>query len=122
MLDVAWPHTVRVIGPNCLGFLVPGVGLNASFAHLSPAEGRLAFVTQSGAIITSVLDWVEPRGIGFSQLVSLGNMADVDFGDMLDYLANDPDTHAILLYIEAITHANSCRRPGLRHEPSLSLS
>ncbi len=120
VLEAARPYTVRVIGPNCLGFLVPGVGLNASFAHISPAKGRLAFVAQSGAVITSVLDWAEPRGIGFSKLVSLGNMADVDFGDMLDYLANDIDTRAILLYIETVTHARkfmSAARAAARTKP-----
>ena len=120
ILDAARPHTLRVIGPNCLGFLVPGVGLNASFAHVSPKEGHLAFIAQSGAVITSVLDWAEPRGIGFSNLVSLGNMADVDFGDMLDYLANDTNTRAILLYTEAIKHARkfmSAARAAARTKP-----
>jgi len=120
MLEAARPHLLRVIGPNCLGFLVPGVGLNASFAHISPKDGPLAFVAQSGAVITSILDWAEPRGIGFSHLVSLGNMGDVDFGDMLDYLANEPGTRAILLYIEAITHARkfmSAARAAARMKP-----
>ncbi len=120
LLDAARPHTVRVIGPNCLGFLVPGVGLNASFSHVSPTKGHLAFIAQSGAVITSVLDWAEPRGIGFSHLVSLGNLADVDFGDMLDYLANDADTRAILLYIETVTHARkfmSAARAAARSKP-----
>ena len=88
MLDAARPHLLRIIGPNCLGILVPGIGLNASFAHLHPAKGPIAFVAQSGAIVTSVMDWAERRGIGFSHLVSLGDMADVDFGDLLDYLAS----------------------------------
>ncbi|MGK2942774.1 MAG: CoA-binding protein, partial [Immundisolibacter sp.] len=87
MLDAAQPHLLRVVGPNCVGILAPGHGLNASFAHLSPRRGRLAFVAQSGAVITSVMDWAQPRGVGFSHLVSLGDVADVDFGDMLDYLA-----------------------------------
>lgn len=120
VLDAARPHTLRIIGPNCLGILVPGVGLNASFAHISPQKGKIAFVAQSGAVITSVLDWAEPRGIGFSHLVSLGNMADVDFGDMLDYLANDVGTRAILLYIEAVKHARkfiSAARAASRTKP-----
>ena len=70
MLDAARPHNLRIVGPNCLGILVPGIGLNASFAHLSPRPGRLAFVTQSGATVTAILDWAEARGIGFSHLVS----------------------------------------------------
>ena len=113
-------HRVRLVGPNCLGILVPGIGLNASFAHRMPRAGGLAFVAQSGAIVTSVIDWAEPRGIGFSHLVSLGDMADVAFGDMLDYLANDPATRGILLYIEAVTDARrfmSAARAASRMKP-----
>ncbi|AGM41670.1 acetyltransferase [Spiribacter salinus M19-40] len=120
MLDAARPHLTRIIGPNCLGILVPGMGVNASFSHLAPPEGRIAFVTQSGAIVTSVLDWAERRGIGFSHMISLGDMADVDFGDTLDYLANDPNTRAILLYVEAITDARkfmSAARAAARMKP-----
>ncbi len=120
MLEAARPHLTRIIGPNCLGLLVPEAGINASFAHLAPPRGRLAFVTQSGAIVTSVLDWAERRGIGFSHMISLGDMADVDFGDTLDYLANDPNTRAILLYIEAVTDARkfmSAARAAARMKP-----
>jgi len=120
MLDAARPHLLRIVGPNCLGILVPGVGLNASFSHLTPRPGQMAFVTQSGAVVTSVVDWAAARDIGFSHLVSLGGMSDVDFGDMLDYLANDRDTRAILLYIEAVTHARkfmSAARAAARMKP-----
>ncbi len=120
LLAAARPALLRVIGPNCLGILAPAVGLNASFAQLTPRAGGLAFVAQSGAIITSVLDWAAPRNIGFSLLASLGDMADVDFGDMLDYLANDADTRAILLYIEGVTHARkfmSAARAASRMKP-----
>ena len=116
----AKPGHLRVVGPNCLGMLVPGIGLNASFAHRAPAKGTLAFVAQSGAIVTSVLDWADTRGIGFSHLVSLGDMVDVDFGDMLDYLANDVATRAILLYIETIKDARkfmSAARAASRMKP-----
>ena len=102
MLESARPHTLRIVGPNCLGILVPGHGLNASFAQAQPLSGDLAFVSQSGAILTSVLDWATARQIGFSHMISLGGMADVDFGDMLDYLATDRQTRGILLYVEAI--------------------
>lgn len=102
MLEAAQPHLLRIVGPNCVGLMVPGHHLNASFAHLTPRAGRLAFVAQSGAVVTAVIDWAQPRGVGFSHLVSLGDVADVDFGDLLDYLAGDPDTDAILLYIEAV--------------------
>jgi len=118
--EAAKPYLLRILGPNCLGILVPGVGLNASFSHLSPKRGKLAFVAQSGAIVTSIVDWAKARDIGFSHLVSLGDMVDVDFGDMLDYLANDPDTGAILLYIEAVTSARkfmSAARAASRMKP-----
>lgn len=93
---------LRIMGPNVLGLMVPGIGLNASFAHIQPLKGDLAFVAQSGAMLTSVLDWATARGIGFSHMVSLGDMADIDFGDMLNFLVNDPKVRAILLYVEAI--------------------
>ncbi|MBE9553511.1 MAG: bifunctional acetate--CoA ligase family protein/GNAT family N-acetyltransferase [Proteobacteria bacterium] len=120
MLDAAKPHLLRIIGPNCLGIMVPGIGLNAGFGHTAPLKGRLAFVAQSGAVVTSVVDWATSRGIGFSHLASLGDMADVDFGDMLDYLANDVETKAILLYIESVTHARkflSAARAAARMKP-----
>lgn len=120
LLDAAKPHLLRVMGPNCVGLLVPGCHLNASFAHVGAQPGHLAFVTQSGAVLTSVLDWAEGRGIGFSHMVSLGGMADVDFGDMLDYLAADRQVSAILLYVESITHARkfmSAARAAARLKP-----
>ncbi|MGF1610560.1 MAG: GNAT family N-acetyltransferase [Kiloniellales bacterium] len=120
MLQAARPHLLRVVGPNCLGIMVPGVGLNASFSHVAPLPGDLAFLTQSGALVTAMLDWATPRGIGFSQIVSLGDMSDVDFGDMLDYLARDSGTRAILLYVEAVTHARkfmSAARAAARTKP-----
>ena len=120
VLAAARPHLVRLVGPNCVGMLAPAIGLNASFAHLMPAKGSLAFLSQSGAIITSVIDWAAARNIGFSYLVSMGEMADVDFGDMLDYLAADAGTSAILLYMEAVTHARkfmSAARRAARLKP-----
>jgi acetyltransferase len=120
LLDAARPHQLRVIGPNCIGVIVPAVGLNATFAHRAPASGRLAFVTQSGAIVTSLIDWASDQRLGFSHLVSLGDMSDVDFGDMLDFLANDMATSAILLYIESVTHARkfvSAARAAARSKP-----
>lgn len=105
MLDAARPYLLRIVGPNGVGLQVPGVGLNASFVPELPLAGDIALVAQSGAIITAVLDWAGPRNIGFSHTVSLGDMADVDFGDMLDYLAQDSATRSILLYVESITHA-----------------
>ncbi len=120
MLDAAKPTLLRIVGPNCLGLQVPSVGLNASFAHIFPKPGSIAFVAQSGALLTAVLDWAHPRGIGFSHIVSMGDMADVDIGDMLDYLANVPETKAILLYVESITNARkfmSAARAAARTKP-----
>lgn len=120
LLEAARPHLLRVLGPNCVGLQVPGSGINASFAHLNADPGRLAFITQSGAVLTSLLDWAKPRQIGFSHIASLGNMADVDFGDLLDYLARDRDTDAILLYIEAVTSPRkfiSAARSAARMKP-----
>lgn len=105
MLESASPFTLRVVGPNCIGLLSPHANLNASFAHRPADRGSTAFVTQSGAMLTSVLDWASSRGIGFSSMISLGGMSDVDFGDLLDYLATDQATDAVLLYIESITSA-----------------
>src|SRR5690606_22558226 len=87
MLAAARPHLLRIAGPNCLGIVSPGAGRNASFGHVQPGKGQVAFVSQSGAVVTAVLDWATSRGIGFSHVASLGGMADVDFGDMLDFLA-----------------------------------
>ncbi len=123
-LDAARPHLLRLIGPNCVGVMVPGIGLDASFSHIAPLPGDLAFVSQSGAMITAVLDWAAPRRIGFSHVVSLGDMADVDFGDMLDYLAGDAETRAILLYVEGITQARkfmSAARAAARAKPVLAV-
>ncbi|MEO3427777.1 bifunctional acetate--CoA ligase family protein/GNAT family N-acetyltransferase [Pelagibius sp. CAU 1746] len=120
MLDAARPHLLRIVGPNCLGMMVPALGINASFSHIAPLPGDLAFVTQSGAMVTAMLDWATPRGIGFSKVVSLGDKADVDFGDLLDYLAMDPETKSILLYVESISHARkfmSAARIAARNKP-----
>ncbi|HEU0158219.1 MAG TPA: CoA-binding protein, partial [Hyphomicrobiaceae bacterium] len=115
MLEAARPHTLRVQGPNCVGLMLPRIGLNASFSLAAPA-GDIAFLSQSGALITGIVDWARGRSIGFSHVVSLGDMADVDFGDLLDYLAADPQARAILIYMEAITHApkfmSAARRAG----------
>lgn len=111
---------LRIIGPNCLGVMVPGSKLNASFAASSPLPGRLAFLSQSGALCTAVLDWSKSEGIGFSHFLSLGNMLDVGFDDLLDYLAADPQTDAVLLYVESITEARefmSAARAFSRHKP-----
>ena len=120
MLDAARPHLLRVLGPNCLGLLSPRIGLNASFAHTDALAGDVAFVSQSGALVTAVLDWATSRRIGFSHMVSLGERADVDFGDLLDYLASDGRTRSILLYIESIESPRkfmSAARAAARNKP-----
>ncbi len=124
VLEIAHRYGIRILGPNCLGLLVPGIGLNASFAHLSALPGKIAFVSQSGALCTAVLDWARPRGIGFSHFISLGDMADTDFGDVLDYLGSDPGTIAILLYIESIRENRtfmSAARAAARNKPILAI-
>ena len=120
MLEAARPHLLRVLGPNCLGLLSPHLGLNASFAHTSALPGEVAFVSQSGALATAILDWAKSRRIGFSHIVSLGERADVDFGDLLDYLASDARTRSILLYIESIEASRkfmSAARAAARNKP-----
>ncbi len=122
MLDAARPWLLRILGPNCVGLLVPRIGLNASFAPAAALPGRLAFVAQSGALVTAVLDWAAPRRIGFSYFVSLGDGSDVDFGDLLDYLAADEGTDAILLYAESLRQARkfmSAARGAARGKPTL---
>ena len=120
LLAAARPHLLRVVGPNCLGIAVPGIGLDATFAPAPLLAGNIAFLTQSGAMATTVLDWALPRGIGFSAIVSMGDMADVDFGDLLDYFALDEKTEAILIYAEAVTQARkfmSAARRAARVKP-----
>ncbi|MCA8933649.1 MAG: bifunctional acetate--CoA ligase family protein/GNAT family N-acetyltransferase, partial [Rhodospirillaceae bacterium] len=119
-LDAARPTLTRIVGPNCLGIMVPHLGVNASFSHINPLPGNLAFVTQSGAVATAVIDWATNRDIGFSHVVSLGDMGDVDFGDLLDYLVLDPNTRGILMYIESVTDARkfmSAGRAAARAKP-----
>jgi acetyltransferase len=124
MLDAANPYLLRILGPNSAGLLAPGIGLNASIAAGGAAPGRIAFVSESGALMTGVLDWARSRGIGFSSFVSLGESADVDFGDVLDYLASDGGTSAILLHIETLRYARkfmSAARAAARSKPTLVL-
>lgn len=120
ILEAARPHLMRIVGPNCLGVMSPGVRLNASLAHISPLPGRLAFISQSGALQTAILDWATSLEIGFSHVIGLGGMADVDIGDMLDYLATDLSTRAVLLYLEGLTNARkfmSAARAAARMKP-----
>ncbi|SDD99820.1 bifunctional acetate--CoA ligase family protein/GNAT family N-acetyltransferase [Rhodospira trueperi] len=115
-------HGLRVFGAGSLGLIVPQARLNASFAHVPALPGQVAFVSQSGVPCVSVLDWARPRGVGFSRFVSLGQAADVDFADMMDMLANDPETRAILLFIESIAARREfmpAARAAARNKPLL---
>ncbi|GAB5377911.1 MAG: bifunctional acetate--CoA ligase family protein/GNAT family N-acetyltransferase [Acuticoccus sp.] len=124
MLDAARRYTLRILGPNCVGLQVPGIGLDASFAHLTAQRGNLALLSQSGAIVTAMLDWAQARGVGFSVVASMGDMADADVGDLLDCLAADRNTHAILMYVEGITEAKkfmSAARSAARAKPVIAI-
>ncbi len=124
VLDIARSGRIRLLGPNCVGLLVPPIGLNASFAPRSALPGNIAFVSQSGALCTAVIDWAGSQGIGFSHFISMGDAAEVDFGDVIDYLGTDPGTRAILLYVESIADARkfiSASRAASRNKPILAI-
>ncbi len=113
---------MRLVGPNCLGVLVPRVKLNASFAASMPRSGDLALVSQSGAIAAGLVEWASVRGIGFSAVASIGDSIDVDLADLLDFFAMDPASRAILLYIESVKDARkfmSAARAAARARPVL---
>jgi len=113
-------EAMRIVGPNCLGVMAPHAKLNASFADGTPRAGRIAFLSQSGALCTSVLDWALRENVGFSYFVSIGNMLDVSFGDLIDYFAQDQITDAIILYVESIHGARqfmSAARAFAREKP-----
>ncbi|MFM7572784.1 MAG: bifunctional acetate--CoA ligase family protein/GNAT family N-acetyltransferase, partial [Snowella sp.] len=98
---------LRIIGPNCLGIMNPLIGLNATFAGKMAHPGNLGFISQSGALCTAVLDWSFPENVGFSSFISIGSMLDVDWGDLIYYLGDDPYTQAIAIYMESIGDARS---------------
>ncbi|WP_291865770.1 bifunctional acetate--CoA ligase family protein/GNAT family N-acetyltransferase [Bradyrhizobium sp.] len=116
----AHKYGMRLIGPNCLGVMMPGVNLNASFSAHMPGPGNLALISQSGAIAAGMVDWAAQRAVGFSGIVSIGDQLDVDIADLLDYFAMDGKTRAILLYVEAIKDARkfmSAARAAARIKP-----
>ncbi|MGB5409770.1 MAG: GNAT family N-acetyltransferase [Thiogranum sp.] len=124
LLDNAHRYGLRFIGPNCLGIMRPGSGLNCTFNKGSASPGKIALVSQSGALCTAILDWSAANRIGFSTVVSTGISADTDFGDVLDYLVNDPETKSILLYIEGVHNARSFMsglRAAARVKPVIAL-
>ncbi len=124
ILRAARQHLLRIVGPNCIGYVVPRLGLNASFGPSGLRSGRLAAVAQSGAVLAGLADWGAAQNIGFSHLISMGDMSDVDFGDVLDMLSRDFETRAILMYVEGITHARkfmSAARGVARVKPVIVL-
>jgi len=123
-LEIARSYGIRVLGPNCLGIIRPELKLNATFARVSAEVGNLALVSQSGAMCSAVLDWAKSNRVGFSSVISLGSTADIDFGEILDYLVCDNRTHYILLYIEGIRNARrfmSALRSAARIKPIILL-
>ena len=124
MLASARRHGVRLLGPNCLGAMRTDAGFNATFARKPARAGNLAVVSQSGAICGALLDWADRAGVGFTSVVSLGAAADVDFGEILDFLMADPSTEAVLLYVEAVRDARrylSALRAAARVKPVIAL-
>jgi acetyltransferase len=107
LLETSRRYGIRLIGPNCLGIMRPSIGLNATFNKGNANTGNIAFVSQSGALCTAILDWAQSNDVGFSSVVSMGSSTDVDFGEILDYLVSDANTHSILMYIEGIRNARS---------------
>jgi acetyl coenzyme A synthetase (ADP forming)-like protein len=107
VVEIAENYGIRIMGPNCLGIMFPHQRVNTTFDPVSPKPGNLAFISQSGAIITTIVDWSLPEEIGFSAVISIGNQADLTFEDFILFAADDPDTKAIILYVEQI-------RKGLR--------
>ena len=103
VVAIARGHGTRIIGPNCLGVIVPPRGIDTTYVHQSPKPGNIAFISQSGAIINTVVDWSLAKNIGFSNVISVGNQCDLDFLDYLRYVEKDPKTKAIIMYIEQIT-------------------
>ncbi|RLG75483.1 MAG: CoA-binding protein, partial [Thermoprotei archaeon] len=102
LISIGKKYGMRILGPNCLGFIDTYTPLNVTFAAAMPRKGKIAFISQSGALITAILDWSIRRGIGFSKIISLGNKADLDETDFIRALGRDKNTNVILLYIESI--------------------
>ena len=124
IIEQAKKHHIRFVGPNCLGIMRSNLGLNATFSNNSATNGKLAFVSQSGALCAAILDWAAKEQIGFSTMVSLGNGADINFSELLDYLAHDKQTDCILLYIEGIRQSSrfiTSLRAATRLKPVIAL-
>jgi acetyltransferase len=105
ILKIKNEYGMRIIGPNCLGVMHPSIRLNATFAYRMAKPGNMAFISQSGALCASILDWASHANVGFSYFVSVGSMLDVDFADLIDYFGADPETRSIVLFVESIKDA-----------------
>ena len=124
MLEIARGYGMRIVGPNCLGLINPRLRLNASFANRMALPGNIAFISQSGALCTAILDWAAEQNVGFSHFVSIGSMIDVGFHDLIDYFGNDSRTSCILIYMESLTNARqfmSAARAFARSKPIIVL-
>ncbi|HKK79065.1 MAG TPA: CoA-binding protein, partial [Phaeodactylibacter sp.] len=124
ILETARKYNMRIIGPNCLGFIKPSIKLNASFANKMALPGKIAFISQSGALCTAILDWSVEQNVGFSHFVSIGSMVDVGFHDLIDYFGSDPGTSSIVIYMESLTNARkfmSAARAFSRTKPIIVL-
>ncbi len=124
ILSLSKPAGIPIIGPNCLGFMRPSQSLNASFARITAQPGKIAFISQSGALCTAILDWANKNYVGFSAFISIGDMVDVGFHNLIDYFANDRETESIILYMESLTKARnflSAARAASRIKPVIVL-
>ena len=117
-------YGMRLVGPNCLGVINPTLGMNATFANKMAIPGNIAFISQSGALCSSILDWAHEQNVGFSHFVSIGSMIDIGFADLIDYFGMDPHTSSILIYMESLTNARkfmSAARAFARSKPIIIL-
>jgi acetyltransferase len=124
ILETAKRYDIRIIGPNCLGIINPAIHLNASFANKTAKPGKIAFISQSGALCTAILQWAQEQNVGFSHFVSIGDMIDLGFHDLIDYFGSDPHTSSILIYMESLKDARrfmSAARAFARNKPILVL-
>ena len=124
IIEIRKEYGMEIIGPNCLGIIRPPVGLNATFLNNNPEPGNIAFISHSGALGSAIIDWAVNASIGFSMFASLGSMLDIDFGDMIDFLGDDPYTRSILIYMEGVGNARkfmSAARGFARNKPVIIL-
>ena len=124
ILETCRNYGMRVVGPNCLGVINPTLGMNATFANKMALPGKIAFISQSGALCSSILDWANEQNVGFSHFVSIGSMIDIGFAELIDYFGMDPQTSSILIYMESITNARrfmSAARGFARSKPIIIL-